>query len=56
VDKVFLFYAPRFAGETRVPFAAAKNLNHAPLRGLSIHQFGPDFAVEGMLHDVYGNH
>jgi diaminohydroxyphosphoribosylaminopyrimidine deaminase / 5-amino-6-(5-phosphoribosylamino)uracil reductase len=56
VDKVFLFYAPRFAGETRVPFATAKNLKHAPLRALSIHQFGPDFAVEEMLHDVYGNH
>jgi diaminohydroxyphosphoribosylaminopyrimidine deaminase / 5-amino-6-(5-phosphoribosylamino)uracil reductase len=56
VDKVFLFYAARFAGETRVPFATANNLKHAPLRGLSIHQFGPDFAVEGMLHDVYGNH
>ena len=56
VDKVFLFYAPRFAGETRIPFAAARNLKHAPLRALNIHQFGPDFAVEGMLHDVYGNH
>jgi len=56
VDKVFLFYAPRFAGETRVPFATTKNLRHAPLRALNIHQFGPDFAVEGMLHDVYGNH
>jgi diaminohydroxyphosphoribosylaminopyrimidine deaminase/5-amino-6-(5-phosphoribosylamino)uracil reductase len=56
VDKVFLFYAPRFTGETHVPFATAKNLNHAPLRALNIHQFGPDFAVEGMLHDVYGNH
>jgi diaminohydroxyphosphoribosylaminopyrimidine deaminase/5-amino-6-(5-phosphoribosylamino)uracil reductase len=56
VDKVFLFYAPRFAGETRVPFATAKNLKHASLRALRIHQFGADFAVEGMLHDVYGNH
>ena len=56
VDKVFLFYAPRFAGETRVPFATAKNLKHAPLRALNIHRFGPDLAVEGMLHDVYGNH
>jgi diaminohydroxyphosphoribosylaminopyrimidine deaminase / 5-amino-6-(5-phosphoribosylamino)uracil reductase len=56
VDKVFLFYAPRFAGETRVPFATAKNLKHAPLRALNIHRFGPEFAVEGMLHDVYGNH
>ena len=56
VDKVFLFYAPKFAGETRVPFATAKNLKHRPLRSLNIHQFGPDFAVEGMLHDVYGDH
>jgi diaminohydroxyphosphoribosylaminopyrimidine deaminase / 5-amino-6-(5-phosphoribosylamino)uracil reductase len=56
VDKVFLFYAPRFAGETRVPFATVKKLLHAPLRALNIHEFGPDFAVEGLLHDVYGNH
>jgi diaminohydroxyphosphoribosylaminopyrimidine deaminase/5-amino-6-(5-phosphoribosylamino)uracil reductase len=56
VDKVFLFYAPRFAGETRVPFATAKKLIHAPLRAMNIHQFGPDFALEGMLHDVYGHH
>ena len=56
VDKVFLFYAPRFAGETRVPFATAKSLKHALLRALNIKQYGPDFAVEGMLHDVYGNH
>jgi len=56
VDKVFLFYAPKFAGEIRVPFATAKNLKHTPLRSLNIHQFGPDFAVEGMLHDVYGNY
>lgn len=56
VDKVFLFYAPRFAGQTRVPFAAAASLKHAALRNLNIHQFGPDFAVEGMLHDVYGDY
>jgi diaminohydroxyphosphoribosylaminopyrimidine deaminase/5-amino-6-(5-phosphoribosylamino)uracil reductase len=56
VDKVFLFYAPRFAGETRVPFATARNLKHTPLCSLNIRQFGPDFAVEGMLHDVYGNY
>jgi diaminohydroxyphosphoribosylaminopyrimidine deaminase / 5-amino-6-(5-phosphoribosylamino)uracil reductase len=56
VDRVFLFYAPRFAGETRVPFATAANLKHAPLLSLNIHQFGPDFALEGILHDVYGNH
>jgi hypothetical protein len=31
-------------------------LKHAPLRDLTIRQFGPDFVVEGLLHDVYGNH
>jgi diaminohydroxyphosphoribosylaminopyrimidine deaminase/5-amino-6-(5-phosphoribosylamino)uracil reductase len=55
VHKLFLFYAPRIAGESRVPFAIASNLSHAPLRDLTIHQFGPDFAVEGTLHDVYRN-
>lgn len=56
VDKVFLFYAPKIAGEARVPFATATNLKHTALRNLNIRQFGPDFAVEGMLHDVYGNY
>src|SRR6202795_4949963 len=37
VDKVFLFYAPKFAGETRVPFASATKLTHAPLRAMNIH-------------------
>jgi diaminohydroxyphosphoribosylaminopyrimidine deaminase/5-amino-6-(5-phosphoribosylamino)uracil reductase len=56
VDKVFLFYAPKFAGHNLVPFAMAKKLSHPPLRDMRIQRFGPDFAVEGMLHDVYGNH
>ena len=56
VDKVFLFYAPKFAGSTDVPFAEAVKLKHTPLRELAIRQFGPDFAVEGLLHDVYGDH
>jgi diaminohydroxyphosphoribosylaminopyrimidine deaminase/5-amino-6-(5-phosphoribosylamino)uracil reductase len=56
VDKVFLFYAPRIAGQAGVPFATAAVLKHRPLRDLKIQQFGPDFAVEGMLHDVYRDH
>src|SRR5450432_657045 len=56
VDKVFLFYAPKIAGETRVPFATASKLAHAELRDVKIQQFGPDFAVEGTLHNVYGNY
>lgn len=56
VDKVFLFYAPKLAGDTRVPFATAVKFGHAPLRDVRIQQFGPDFAVEGTLHNVYGNY
>ena len=56
VDRMFLFYAPKIAGSVDVPFAKAVKLTHAGLRNLTIRQFGPDFAVEGMLHDVYGNH
>jgi diaminohydroxyphosphoribosylaminopyrimidine deaminase/5-amino-6-(5-phosphoribosylamino)uracil reductase len=56
VEKVVLFYSLKFAGGTAVPFADAVNLRHVALRDLTIRQFGPDFAVEGLLHDVYGNH
>ena len=56
VDKIFLFYAPKIAGQATVPFATAERLMHKPLLDLNIRQFGPDFAVEGMLHDVYRDH
>jgi diaminohydroxyphosphoribosylaminopyrimidine deaminase/5-amino-6-(5-phosphoribosylamino)uracil reductase len=56
VDKVFLFYAPIIAGGVRVPFATGEKLEPRPLRAVRIKHFGTDFAVEGMLHDVYGNH
>jgi diaminohydroxyphosphoribosylaminopyrimidine deaminase/5-amino-6-(5-phosphoribosylamino)uracil reductase len=56
VDKLALFYAPKIAGEAAVPFALAPKLVHPPLQNIRISQFGPDFAVEGYLHDVYRNH
>jgi hypothetical protein len=39
-----------------VPFATASKLAHPELRDVKIQQFGPDFAVEGTLHNVYGNY
>ncbi|GAC1661206.1 MAG: bifunctional diaminohydroxyphosphoribosylaminopyrimidine deaminase/5-amino-6-(5-phosphoribosylamino)uracil reductase RibD [Candidatus Acidiferrum sp.] len=54
VDKVFLFYAPKIAGKISVPFAVSAHLKHAPLQGVRVLQFGPDFAIEGYLHDVHG--
>jgi diaminohydroxyphosphoribosylaminopyrimidine deaminase/5-amino-6-(5-phosphoribosylamino)uracil reductase len=53
VDKLFLFYAPKIAGDDRVPFAGASKLGAAPLQSVRIQQFGPDFAVEAYLRDVY---
>jgi len=56
VHKLFLFYAPKIAGDNRVPFALVPKLLLPPLQYQNIRQFGPDFAVEGYLQDVYRNH
>lgn len=53
VHKLFLFYAPKIAGETRVPFAIAPNLNLPPLQRIRTQAFGPDLALEGYLEGVY---
>jgi diaminohydroxyphosphoribosylaminopyrimidine deaminase/5-amino-6-(5-phosphoribosylamino)uracil reductase len=53
VHKLFLFYAPKVAGENRVPFALAPKLILPPLRKVRTQKFGPDFAIEANLQDVY---
>jgi diaminohydroxyphosphoribosylaminopyrimidine deaminase/5-amino-6-(5-phosphoribosylamino)uracil reductase len=53
VHKLFLFYAPKIAGEARVPFAIAPNLKLPPLQRVRTQSFGPDIAVEAYLQDVY---
>jgi diaminohydroxyphosphoribosylaminopyrimidine deaminase/5-amino-6-(5-phosphoribosylamino)uracil reductase len=53
VHKLFLFYAPKIAGESRVPFALAPKLNLPSLRDIRTQQFGPDIAIEAYLQDVY---
>jgi len=56
VDKLFLFYAAKVAGRPDVPFALANHLALGALENISVHRFGPDFAIEGYLTNVYGNH
>jgi diaminohydroxyphosphoribosylaminopyrimidine deaminase/5-amino-6-(5-phosphoribosylamino)uracil reductase len=56
VQKVSLFFAPRLAGRADLPFARAKKPLIPPLEKIRTRQFGPDFAIEGYLQDVYGNH
>jgi len=53
VDKLFLFYAAKIAGDNRAPFATARNLKLPPLRELRTQQFGPNLAIEAYLHDAY---
>lgn len=53
VDKLFLFYAPKISGDNRVPFAVAPSLKLPLLQNVRTHQFGPDFAIEAYLRDVY---
>ena len=53
VHKLFLFYAPKIAGESRVPFALAPKLSLPRLTIVRTQQFGPDFAIEAYLQDVY---
>jgi diaminohydroxyphosphoribosylaminopyrimidine deaminase/5-amino-6-(5-phosphoribosylamino)uracil reductase len=52
VQKLVLFYAPKIAGGSRVPFALAPKLNLPPLRDVRTQQFGPDIAIEAYLQDV----
>jgi diaminohydroxyphosphoribosylaminopyrimidine deaminase/5-amino-6-(5-phosphoribosylamino)uracil reductase len=53
VHKLMLFYAPRFAGETGVPFARMPVPGPTPLPNIRVQQFGSDVAIEGYLQDVY---
>jgi diaminohydroxyphosphoribosylaminopyrimidine deaminase/5-amino-6-(5-phosphoribosylamino)uracil reductase len=53
VHKLFLFYAPKIAGENKVPFALAPGLTLLPLQNICTYPFGPDLAIEGYLRDAY---
>jgi diaminohydroxyphosphoribosylaminopyrimidine deaminase/5-amino-6-(5-phosphoribosylamino)uracil reductase len=58
-DKVLLFYSPRILGRPTVPLALAAAGARQPLATLTLgelQRFGPDFAVEGYLRDVYRDH
>ena len=58
VEKVRLFYAPTlvgFGGSLPGSRKRAASLRVRELSHLRTEQFGPDFAVEGYLHDVYRN-
>ena len=53
VHKLFLFYAPKIAGQNVVPFALAPSLALPPLRDIRMQGFGPDIAIEAYLRDPF---
>ena len=53
VHKLVLFYAPKIAGASTVPFALARNFKLPGFQNAGMHPCGPDFAIEGYLRDVY---
>jgi len=53
VHKLFLFYAPKIAGQNRVPFALAPGVALPSLRNIRTQGFGPDIALEAYLRDAF---
>jgi diaminohydroxyphosphoribosylaminopyrimidine deaminase/5-amino-6-(5-phosphoribosylamino)uracil reductase len=52
VDKLTLFYAPRFLGKAAVPMLSS--IDGLPaIENYSLKQFGQDFALEACLHDPW---
>ena len=54
VDKMRVFYAPKVAGFSGVADTSKRFHAAQELQDITMAQFGPDFAVEGYLRNVYG--
>jgi len=50
VNKLVLFYAPKLAGQSTVPFASPLATGPSDLRIISSRQFGPDLAIEAIFN------
>ena len=58
VDKVFLYYSPKIlGGYDSLPVAGGRGIramrDALPVHRICHYNFGPDFAIEGYLRDVY---
>ncbi len=53
VDRLFLFYSPRFLGPGAQPLLAAPLLQQPQIHAYELHRYGPDFAVEARLNDPW---
>jgi diaminohydroxyphosphoribosylaminopyrimidine deaminase/5-amino-6-(5-phosphoribosylamino)uracil reductase len=53
VDRVVLFYAPKISGHTKTPFYSPAQPEFFSFRQKSFREYGPDFAVDALLHDPF---
>jgi diaminohydroxyphosphoribosylaminopyrimidine deaminase/5-amino-6-(5-phosphoribosylamino)uracil reductase len=53
VDKMRVFFAPKVAGFVGAGVASNSLRAVQELQDVTMAQYGPDFAIEGYLHDVY---
>src|SRR5256885_11097654 len=53
IDRLFLFYAPKFAGHTKATFHVDAEPSKLFFREKMLHEFGPDFAVDALLHNYF---
>ncbi len=52
VHKLVLFYAPKLAGNIKVPFVLSRKAQFPALHICSFQQFGPDLAIEAYLRPI----
>jgi diaminohydroxyphosphoribosylaminopyrimidine deaminase / 5-amino-6-(5-phosphoribosylamino)uracil reductase len=53
VDRLFLFYAPKIAGHSAAPFTAGHAFRKLAFREKLLLEFGPDFAIDALLHNYF---
>ena len=55
VDRLFLYYAPKFLGSEGVPMSQGWTIPELPVHSAALHRFGNDFACEVWFHDYWPN-
>jgi diaminohydroxyphosphoribosylaminopyrimidine deaminase/5-amino-6-(5-phosphoribosylamino)uracil reductase len=53
VDRAFLFYGPKIAGHSQVPFSMSAGVAEIRFREKTFHEFGADFAIDGLLRSHF---
>ncbi len=53
VDRLDIFYGPKFLGAAGVPFLYAASADLPTIQRVKVRKVGDDFALEGWLHDPW---